>query len=794
MVGLSVVSDRSINVTNEQFLEAIFGDEWGKAHVTSFLDDPSNITSDRRGLCWAGGAAEYRVARMSSEENQYFTISLFHKAEDGKAVRRKAKFDACFVIVADDVAEKLPLDRVEMLPEPSYKLVTSKGSEQWAWILKDPCEDRAMVENLLDGLVAKGLAPDGNDPGMRGVTRYVRMPNGSNTKAKRIINGKTFKCYLTSWEPNNLYTMDQLAKVFDIDLFAERAEASVDALAVDNPLVARHPILKHVNIDTVGNDNWIRIDCINAEAHSVDDPTGAAIRIAPDGSVQYQCHHGHCSGDGQNRKITGTRAIEILDAKLNANGSFIAEVNAYKMDIALERTKQLSEALSEEPIDGGDVVVDGEFENGAEENKPPEGFDPMRYIFIAPENNFYDIVSGMTLPPKGLDNLFMRQLPGGKAGPTASRLLLTTMDPKLSSADGIGWRPTGLQAPDRGDVIFEDEGRRLINTWRGYALTPVKGSVDVWLDLAEYLLPDEAQRNVVLDFLAFIAQYPAEKPAFCIVHRGTHRVGKDLLYKGIMQSLGSYNARGVSIDNVLGGWGDYLKGLRLAIIEEADKAQDKKVANAMKTILAPTASGKKVLNLKGGKVVTQVDSMASIIMSNKRACIAIEKGDRRYFVVDSWVEPKDQAFYNTLDTWYKRQDGAAKVLNFLLERDISQFNHNQLPFMTEGATEMVSLGRYDYEQDLEVLIDEGHPPFHCNAVSVKELKKVCKEHGLKGGNNGIEEALRHLGWLKFSNVVARIEGKSVKAPTFFARGLPAGASMKEVFDFYQSETAPEKVT
>lgn len=791
MAGLSVVSDRSITVTNEEFLRAIFGDEWVKVHVTSFVDDPSAIAQDRRAICWAGGSAGERLQNMKPEENQYFTISLFHRAENGKAVRRKAQFDACFVIVADDVAEKLPLDRVEMLPEPSYKLVTSKGSEQWAWILKDPCDSRPMVENLLDGLVAKGLAPDGNDPGMKGVTRYVRMPSGSNTKAKRFIGGKPFKCYLTSWEPKNLYLIDELAKVFDIDLYAERAEASIEALAVTNPWVAKHPIFKHVVIDTVGNDNWIRIDCVNAEAHSVDDPTGAAIRIAPDGSVQYQCHHGHCNGDGEKRKVTGTRAIEILDEKLGANGSFIAEVNAYKMDLALERTIVLAEALGE-PKGPTDTASD--FEVDEVEKKTPEGFDPMRYIFIAPDNSFYDIVSGMTLPPKGLDNLFLRQLPGGKAGPTASKLLLSTMDPSVSSADGIGWKPENRFAPDRQDLIFEDAGRRLVNTWRGFELTPVAGDVSRWLKLAEYLIPNDDERNVVLDFLAFLVQRPAEKPSFCIVHRGTHRIGKDLLYLPVMRALGTDIARGVSIDNLMNGWGDYTKGLRMAIVEEVDKAQDHRVANSMKTLLAPTATGKRILNLKGGKVLIQVDCTGYVMMSNKRACIAIEPNDRRYFVVDSWVEPKQPEYYQDIDAWYRRGGGPAAVLDYLLNRDISGFAHAQLPKMTAGALEMVRLGRYDYEQDLEVLIDEGHPPFHCNAVSVKDLKRVCREHGLKGGNNGIEEAMRHQGWIKFTNVVAKIDGKSVKAPTFFGRGLPEGASMREAFDFYQMQTAPEKVT
>src|SRR5690554_8094377 len=108
---LRIVSDREIPVSNEEFLKALFGEEWEKAHVTAFEDDPMAIESDRRGLCWAGGKAGERLARFRGEENQYFCISLFTPDEHGKARRRKALFDACFVVVADDVKEKLPEDR-----------------------------------------------------------------------------------------------------------------------------------------------------------------------------------------------------------------------------------------------------------------------------------------------------------------------------------------------------------------------------------------------------------------------------------------------------------------------------------------------------------------------------------------------------------------------------------------------------------------------------------------------------------------------------------------------------------
>lgn len=782
---LRIVTDSAVPVTNKQFLQAIFGEEWTKAHVTAFEDDPQDIAEDRRGACWGGGEAGSRLKRFSRAQNQYFCISLFELNEDGERRRRKGQFDACFVVVADDVKEKLPEERVALLPPPSYKMNSSEGSEQWGWILEPACESRAQVENLLDGLVTQGLAPDGTDPGMKGVTRYVRLPEGCNTKASRLINGKPFRCFISEWNPERTVSVDALAAVFGIDLHRERAEAAGVALAADDPLVARHPIFKYLHVTEVGNEGWLRVDCPNAEHHSSDDPSGAAVQIQADGRVHFVCHHGHCQGekDTDGKKLTGPGIIRLLDKKLfGGSGELLDEVDDYIKQIYAHNVTSLAKVVDPQvPSEDGEAHAPGEEESA--QAKPR--FDPLRYIFMAPENRFYDIRSGLLVSPRGLDNLYLQELPPGRNKLTASELLLRTMDPDMSTADGIGWHPTGPTPPMRQEIVFEDEGRKLINTWAGFALTPVEGDVSLWLDHVDYLIPDEGERKVTLDYLACLVQRLDEKPAFFLAHRGAHRVGKDLMYKALVKAMGARCAKTLEMDEMLGGWGDYLSEVKFAIITEVDKAQDRKVANALKTITAPTASGKRILNMKGKGVHTQVDCMGGVMMSNKRAFMSIEPGDRRYFVLDSWVQPRDPEYYKAIDTWYKEQDGCAKVLNYLLNRDISNFNHMQLPYMTKGALEMVQSGKYDYEQDLEELEHQGQPPFHMDVVTAKDLRALVRAEGLKCGNNGLDEAMRGLGFKKFARYRVKQDGRSVAVPTFYTKNLSDDASPREVFDFYQ---------
>ena len=293
-------------ITDHEFLAAIFRDNAEFAHVTQFPDPPDDIAADRRGICWGG-----RWIRDAGEfprpgHNSYFTISIFNPdPETGRAVRRKDNFLATYVIVADDVGEKLPQERVERLPPPSYKLTTSfnhrlgVASEQWGWILSVPETDRARVDNLLDGLVKLGLAPDGKDPGMRGVTRYVRTPGGWNTKASKLDNGQPFKCQLTEWNPDRQYSMEKLAGVFGVDLTAKRKDSA--AYADGGAWDSDAPVMQLIEAGELEilndkGDGRYDIVCPWVGNHTEGDTSGTELRMKEDGSGGFKCHHGSCEG------------------------------------------------------------------------------------------------------------------------------------------------------------------------------------------------------------------------------------------------------------------------------------------------------------------------------------------------------------------------------------------------------------------------------------------------------------------------------------------------------------------
>ena len=296
-----------IKISNQEFLQAIFRNDFIWAHVTDFFHDPGCAFTDISRKAWLGN--HYINYTLHDYANQYFTISLFKTDHTDRARRRKELFKATYCIVIDDVGEKIDPSLLFDKPAPSWILETSPGSQQWGYILSLPCKSRVKVEALLQGLVAD-ICPDGVDSGMLGVTRYVRLPEGWNTKAKKVAlnNGNIFKCRMILWQPEAKIDIDSFAQAFEIDLTKNQNHMNV----IDNlPLLdhADHPIWNLIIAKEQLDHNKYMITCPWQHEHTNQEDTGTLLIIHNNGKLGFKCHHGHC---GQRTSQSFLRWIETF--------------------------------------------------------------------------------------------------------------------------------------------------------------------------------------------------------------------------------------------------------------------------------------------------------------------------------------------------------------------------------------------------------------------------------------------------------------------------------------------------
>jgi len=283
-------------ITNADFFSAVFHtmDEGATAWGTCFPTPPD---AAKPGV-WGGSKIDQRkLARArgykDGDHNAFYCVSTFKPGANGKERRSKSNFNATHVIVLDDIGDgpsaKILMDKVKL--PPSFMIETSPGNCQVGYILAAPEHDADYVNRVVDALVEQGLASP-TDPGMKGLTRYVRFPVGTNNKTKY---DPPHQHVLKEWHPERRYTLPDIIDAYGLTLAPPAPGRTFNHVAID---AERDPYLKVLDEKGLvltgelrGDDNHIiDIICPFHDEHGDRKDEGAAYFIGGG----FKCFHGHC--------------------------------------------------------------------------------------------------------------------------------------------------------------------------------------------------------------------------------------------------------------------------------------------------------------------------------------------------------------------------------------------------------------------------------------------------------------------------------------------------------------------
>lgn len=292
------------DLKNDDVLREMFRGmaEQHRAILCSVADDP--YTADKSawtGIPWAYGKRCPLLARR----NNYVAVSSFSE-DEGKYRRRKAGFGGLFAVMLDDLGTKLPMSAQAAMARaglfPSLAVETSPGNFQSIYFLKRPVEDMERAEDGVRRMI-EVLTGGGLDPGMSGVIRVFRLPQGINGKPKYMQNGEPWQCRAVYWKPEVRTAWEDFDRYFG---FVTRVRAYVEP----NDGVTQERI-RGFNIVKSGLEalraikkqgrGWIEIRCPWVAEHTDRADSGAAVAFpAPKNGYMggFRCHHGHCASRG----------------------------------------------------------------------------------------------------------------------------------------------------------------------------------------------------------------------------------------------------------------------------------------------------------------------------------------------------------------------------------------------------------------------------------------------------------------------------------------------------------------
>jgi hypothetical protein len=270
--------------------------------------------------------------------------------------------------------------------------------------------------------------------------------------------------------------------------------------------------------------------------------------------------------------------------------------------------------------------------------------------------------------------------------------------------------------PGKGDL----PGDGTLNLWRPSDVEPAEGDASWFLEHAAHLVPDERERGILLDFLAYIVQRPGDKVNFAPLIQGGQGTGKSAVGILMERIVGERNVARPSNSELRENFTGWLKGKALVVVEELMAGGSRDLANKLKPLITdPRVSIREMYR----PPYALANTTNFLMFTNHREAVPVDADDRRYFVVFSPAQPRDAAYYDRL---FRKiaGDGAAHVAHWLLERDLSGFDAKGRAPATEAKREMRLATMGEAEAHLAELAAQGHPAFAGDLAAVEHLREL----------------------------------------------------------------------
>lgn len=363
---------------------------------------------------------------------------------------------------------------------------------------------------------------------------------------------------------------------------------------------------------------------------------------------------------------------------------------------------------------------------------PPESINMYaEYAAVVHPPMFVNVLTGKHLSDKSFQKKFSHLSEKG---------LIATKFIKNRSAGKV---ERLVYRPGETPGISPDGNNNVLNVWRDTGVVAKAGSCSALTEHFELLVPDKSQRDHLLNYLAHLVQKPGVKVKHVILIIGGQGIGKSAIGQLIARIVGKENAIVVgpseAEDKYKARWGNR----QVLIFEELMADNRLKFYNDVKPWITEEEHSVEEKYIQSYFASTPRGMFA---FSNEHAPTRISADDRRFFVVRSPLQKQSADYYNRLF----RAIGGEELAAFkyqLLTRDISSFEPDAPPPMTEAKQELISDTKAPIENRLEDLIAAREGIFQKALVSIDAVRSALREdyREKRPSTAAVTTALRSLG-------------------------------------------------
>ena len=299
---------------------------------------------------------------------------------------------------------------------------------------------------------------------------------------------------------------------------------------------------------------------------------------------------------------------------------------------------------------------------------------------------------------------------------------LVLLDPPISQANPEEnipvWSGHTVCLPANTQKVFFKDGVATVNLWESPAYRRGKSAPGIAFDeFLSFVIPDEAERNVFLDWLAWSLKYEEQKPRWAIMFYSQKQgTGKTVLTDLVKDLFGVANTSRINgVRQLVARFNKEVLQHKLVVVEEIEVRKGSKEANQVKSLITEDST---TVEAKG--LPSSVEAInCAFLMTTNHLPTWLEEADRRFFILNF-----DHEGYNNGGKDYEKFVGLVKnlkeqvgtpagikgIYDDLMARDLTDHNAMSLDVMKHSTSLM---------QELKVLTPD---------VVKEQIKEVLGRH------------------------------------------------------------------
>jgi hypothetical protein len=585
--------------------------------------------------------------------------------EKPSAALANCEFVLCMML--DDIGTK---SKTPPLP-PTWIMETSEGNYQYGYAFS---EQPAKLEFMqaMHAIAQAGYT----DPGACNAVRNFRLPGSVNLKPS--ANG--WKAELVEFHPGREYTLGQICEALHVvpDTTVTLPCRPITLADTGADDVLAWLVSQGVVLSPPNYTGWLGVICPQAALHTDGNPEG---RYLP-ANRAYCCLHSHCEGFGSAEFLAWVEKSGGPSHQPGLRDDLLAPTMAGAL-AALAPTETFPDKTAE-------VIADVD---RRELGRVEKAGWWQRFAYLQDDDAFFDLEDRREISRPTYNALFRH---------IACKSIRTGRSVEASvcydeNRQAMGARAlAGVTYAAGSSVLVSREGQVYGNKWSDARPTVAAGAdVTPWLAHVERMVPEDFEREHLLDMLAFKVQHPGIKINHAVLHAGEQGSGKDSLYAPFLWAVGGPSQRNVALvrnDDLNSQWGYAMESEVMVINElrQSDASDRRALENRLKPLIAAPPDLLPV-NRKGLHPYYALNRLFVLAYSNERSAIVLPASDRRWFVLWSEVERMSDDASAALWGWYEA-GGMAAVAGWLHARDVSAFRPGATPPMTEAKAILVEQG------------------------------------------------------------------------------------------------------